>query len=110
MKIKTEVKKIVIYTEEKLSIDNSAAFMEELKAVIDENPGIMLEIDAERLTYISSSGLRVILSILRKCSGNLTVFNVSDEIYEILEVTGFTEMMEVKKKSDLIPEEICEIA
>ena len=54
------------------------------------------EIDAAELEYISSAGLRVLLK-LRKEAGEVTVTNVSPEVYEILDVTGFTSILNVKK-------------
>lgn len=59
-------------------------------------PGMTIMIDAEKLEYISSAGLRVLLR-LRKSEPDLTVINVSPEVYEVLDMTGFTEMLTVKK-------------
>ena len=53
-------------------------------------------LDAQELQYISSAGLRVILR-LKKNYPDLTITNVNSEVYEILEMTGFTEMMTVEK-------------
>ena len=55
-----------------------------------------LILDAEHLTYISSTGLRVILK-LRKRYTNMRVINVSRDIYEIFEMTGFTEIVDIEK-------------
>ena len=54
------------------------------------------EIDASQLEYISSAGLRVLLK-LSKTVGDVTVVNVSPEIYQIFDVTGFTTILNVKK-------------
>ena len=53
-------------------------------------------LDAQSLEYISSAGLRVILRI-RKDHPELRIINVSSDVYEILDMTGFTEMMTVEK-------------
>ena len=55
-----------------------------------------LVLDAQDLEYISSAGLRVILRI-RKEHPELRIVNVNSEVYEILDMTGFTEMMTVEK-------------
>ena len=55
------------------------------------------EIDASELTYILIAGLRVLMK-LRKTVGNVTINNVTSEVYEIFEVTGFTQLMTVNKK------------
>ncbi len=53
-------------------------------------------IDAADLVYISSAGLRVLLRI-RKTYSNLKIINVSTEVYDILDMTGFTQMIDVEK-------------
>lgn len=59
-------------------------------------PHSSLTLDCETLDYISSAGLRVVLR-LRKQEPELRLTNVSPEVYEILSMTGFTEMMPVER-------------
>ena len=57
-----------------------------------------LIIDMEKLVYISSAGLRVLLKaqkIMNK-QGSMTVKNVSSEIKDIFEVTGFDELLNIE--------------
>ena len=75
----------------KIDSNNAAEFEKELMAA---KPA---EIDASQLEYISSAGLRVLLK-LTKAVGDVTVNNVSSEVYEIFDVTGFTEILTVNKK------------
>lgn len=65
-------------------------------------------IDAENLTFISSAGLRVILK-LRKTWADIQIVGVSPEVYEVLEMTGFTEMVKVQKAYRKLSVEGCEI-
>ncbi len=67
-----------------------------------------ITIDAENLEYISSAGLRVILK-LRKLCGDIEVTGVSSAVYEVLEMTGFTEMLTVKKGYRRLSVEGCEV-
>ena len=57
-----------------------------------------VEIDAQELEYISSAGLRALLKLTKESEGKVSVINVSPEIYEIFEDTGFTDILEVKRK------------
>ena len=66
-----------------------------------------LILDAAGLDYISSAGLRVILR-LRKQHPDLRIVNVSSEVYEIFDVTGFTEMMPVERAYRVVSIEGCE--
>lgn len=52
--------------------------------------------DAKGLEYISSSGLRVLLT-LRKRYPDFLLKEVCSEVYEVLEMTGFTKMMTVER-------------
>lgn len=74
----------------KIDSSNAAEFEKEIMSALPT------EIDAAELEYISSAGLRVLLK-LTKAVGDVTVNNVSSGVYEILEVTGFTSILNVKK-------------
>lgn len=78
------------------SVDSSNApqFEEELLCAIS---GDSLTIDAEALTYISSAGLRVLLKVKKALRSDLTMINVSPEVYDILDMTGFTQIFSIQK-------------
>lgn len=67
-----------------------------------------LVIDAEELQYISSAGLRIILR-LKKEYLDLKIVNVSSEIYEIFDMTGFAEMMTIEKAFRKFSVDGCEL-
>ena len=73
---------------------------------IGDNTDIV--IDAENLEYISSAGLRVLMKLRKKINKPLSVINVSRDIYEIFETTGFTELLDVKKAFRKVSAEDCE--
>ena len=64
-------------------------------------------LDAEQLKYISSAGLRVLLH-LKKTNPDLRMINVNSDVYEILEMTGFTEMMQIEKAYRVVSVDGCE--
>ena len=61
-----------------------------------ENQNAEIIFDAKNLEYISSAGLRVLLKI-RKTQNQLIINNVSLDIYELFEITGFSEIMTINK-------------
>lgn len=75
---------------------NSAQVEESLKAAADGKEIASFIVDAKSLDYISSAGLRVILS-LKKQHKDFKVINVRSEVYEVFDMTGFTQMMEIQK-------------
>ena len=53
-------------------------------------------INCEKLEYVSSAGLRVLLALKKKIAGNVTLTNVQELVMEVLEVTGFVDILEIK--------------
>lgn len=92
----------------RVDASNAAEVEKEISAARAAHPGMRPVIDAENLEYISSAGLRILLR-LRKEEADMAVINVSPEVYEILEMTGFTEMMTVKKAYRRLSVDGCEI-
>ncbi len=58
----------------------------------------MLSFDMAELEYISSAGLRVLLSAQKLMSrqGEIKVFHVNETIMEIFEVTGFSDYLTIE--------------
>ena len=54
--------------------------------------------DLEKLDYISSAGLRVLLSAQKTMNkqGKMIVKNASEEVMEIFEVTGFSDILTIE--------------
>jgi anti-sigma B factor antagonist len=62
-------------------------------------PGVTeLVMDFEKLDYISSAGLRVLLSAQKTMNrqGSMKLIHVSESIMEILEVTGFSDILTIE--------------
>ncbi len=87
---------------------NAAEVELEITAAREAYPHTALIMDAEDLVYISSAGLRVVLRLL-KAEPTLKLINVSSDIYDIFDMTGFTEMLPVEKAYRRMSVEGCEI-
>lgn len=81
----------------RLDTNTSPQLEEELKKVIVGLPSLV--IDMGGLEYISSAGLRVLLSAHKamKKQGNMLLKNVREEVLEIFNVTGFSEILDIEK-------------
>lgn len=68
----------------------------ELKASFDGITALIL--DFAEVEYISSAGLRVLLSAHKVMSkkGGMKLTNVSEDIMEIFEVTGFSDILTIE--------------
>ena len=98
MEINTEQKGgvLVALTEDRVDGSNAREFQEALQAVIKDTDNAFL-LNMERLTYISSAGLRVILLVARTLQGKNTKFAVcslSDSVREVFEISGFDKIVE----------------
>ena len=100
----------ILYLELNGRIDSSNADQaeEEIQAIKSAHPDLQSVLDAEHLEYLSSAGLRVILR-MRKDTADLKIINVNTEVYEILDMTGFTDMITVEKAFRRLSLEGCEL-
>ena len=57
-----------------------------------------LILDLKALEYISSAGLRVLLSAQKKMNqiGSMKVINVCDSVMEVFEITGFADILTIE--------------
>ncbi len=93
---KTENGTQTIYLNGHIDSANAADTEAQVKALRAKSTGTKLIIDAEKLEYISSAGLRIILR-LRSDNPDMRIINVSSAVYEIFEMTGFSQMIKVEK-------------
>ena len=82
--------------EGRLDTTTAPEFEEELKADLPETKELTL--DFEKLEYISSAGLRVLLSAQKAIAkhGEMKVIHVNDAIMEIFEITGFSDILTIE--------------
>ena len=69
------------------------------KELKDDIAGVTeLSFDFEKLEYISSAGLRVLLSAqkIMNNQGHMGIRNVNEDIMEIFEVTGFSDILDIE--------------
>ena len=96
MNSKFENNVLTIYMEGNVDTTNAEAVGAEFESIRAEHPEGQLILDLEDLHYISSAGLRQILR-LKKREKDLKLINCSSEVYEVFDMTGFAEMMDISK-------------
>ena len=106
--MKTENGKPVVNLTGRITSANAAAVEQEISAAIGDYAGKALTLDLNDLEYISSAGLRVLLRLRKRFAG-MEMVNVSSDVYEIFEMTGFTEMMPISKAYRSISVDGCEV-
>ena len=98
---------LYIAIEGRIDASNAAVAEEKIFSIKNDNPGKHTVVDADKLEYISSAGLRVILR-LRKEAPQLAIINVAADVYDVFDMTGFTDMVTIEKAYRRMSVEGCE--
>ena len=98
---------LYIAVEGRIDASNAAEAEEKIFKIKNDNPEKHIVVDADKLEYISSAGLRVILR-LRKEEPKLAIINVDADVYEVFDMTGFTDMVTIEKAYKRMSVEGCE--
>ena len=90
----------LIKPEGKLDTVTAPEMEEAIKEIISDVTE--LNLDLEKLEYISSAGLRVLLAAqkIMNGKGEMKVRNVNDAIMEIFDVTGFSDILTIEKAEE----------
>lgn len=105
---RVEEGKLILTLTGTIDSSNSAAVEAAMQALYREQPCESVVLDCDGLEYTTSAGLRVILR-MKQAVDDTVLANVHPELYSILDMTGFTDMMEVKKAYRVISVEGCEV-
>ena len=100
--------KVIVFLEGRIDTNNAAQTEKGIFDAVKDKTGEIV-IDAKKLDYISSAGLRVLMKLRKSINKPLPVINVSRDVYDIFETTGFTELLDVKRAMREIAVEGCEV-
>lgn len=87
---------LTLFFEGELNSYNADVMEKEIDEVLSSSKFQTLNLDFAKLNYISSAGLRIILKIKQKHDDS-HVINANLSVYDVLQMTGFTNIMDVKK-------------
>ena len=100
MDVTYRIDKDILYIaiEGRIDVSNAAEAEEKIFAVKNENNGKHTVIDADKLEYISSAGLRVILKAQKamNAQGSMKLTGVNDSIMEVFDITGFLDILTIE--------------
>ena len=87
---------LAIALEGRLDTTTAPELEAELKASLDSIESLIF--DLEKLEYISSAGLRVLLSAQKIMSrkGGMKIFHVNEIVQEVFKVTGFSAILDIE--------------
>ena len=97
IKQRVENDEVIVAVEGDIDTTTASAFSEALQKAAQD--AMTLVVDFKHVNYISSAGLRVLLSgqkIMNDKKGKMIVRNVNEDIMEVLELTCFTEILTIE--------------
>ena len=96
IEVKRNSEELVIEVGGRLDTTTAPTLDKTINDNINETKNLVL--DLKELQYISSAGLRVLLSAQKKMQsiGSMKVKNVCEEIMEIFEMTGFADILSIE--------------
>ena len=98
---------LYISLEGRIDASNASDVEKKINEIYEGNSCSRTMLDADKLEYISSAGLRIILRLIKK-DPNLTIINVSPEVYDIFDMTGFTDITIIEKAYPRMSVDGCE--
>ena len=99
---------LTIKIEGTIDSNNAESVGNQIDEIRNGNSHTSLVLDFAKLNYISSAGLRQVLRLKKLCP-NFKVINVTSEVYEIFDMTGFSEMMDIEKAFREMSVDGCEV-
>ncbi len=100
--------KLIIFLSGRIDSTNAAELEKQIREALREAPSCeSIELDCDRLEYSTSAGLRMILR-LKQEKDDTVITNVHQDMYYLFELTGFTEMMEIRKAYRVVSVAGCE--
>ena len=93
---KGDAQAVIMELEGRLDTTTAPQLEAELKAVMADANSVCF--DFEKLEYISSAGLRVLLAAQKVMGkkGGMKLHNVCPEIMEVFEITGFSDILTIE--------------
>ena len=89
---------LTLFLEGELNSSNAEDVEKEIDNIMDNASFKSVVFDFDKLSYISSAGLRILLRV-KKEHDDTSVINVNDGVYEVFEMVGFNNVLQVSKKA-----------
>ena len=97
MKYVLKDKILIFYFEGELNSFNSEDVENEIENILNSNDNYKkLVLDLEKLRYISSAGLRIIVK-LKQENDDLKLVKVPEGVYDVFEMVGFQNIVEIER-------------
>lgn len=96
MKNVIENETLTIYLEGEINSLNSEDVEKEIDAIVSKKGFKAIKLDMEKVNYISSAGLRIIVR-LKQSYDDTSLVKVPEDVYDIFEMVGFGNLVSIEK-------------
>lgn len=87
---------LTITLEGRIDSGNADETESQIMSCVEESGAQEIVLDAIDLVYISSAGLRIIMKLLKRMK-RVSLINASPAVYDVFDMTGISQMMDVRK-------------
>lgn len=96
MKFTVENETLVLFFEGELNSYNSEEVEKEIEKITKESSFKSIMLDLEKLNYISSAGLRIIVRLKQQCD-QTSIRKPSKSVMDIFKMVGFENLIKIEK-------------
>lgn len=96
MKHVLENDKLTFFLEGELNSSNAEDVEREIDDIISKNSFKGIVLNLEKLSYISSAGLRIIVR-LKQLYDDVSIVKVNNDVYNIFEMVGFHKIIDIER-------------
>ena len=87
---------LTIFLKGDIDAQNAADLQQEIFEILDAEEFDKLILDAGKVDYISSAGLKLLLVAKKKTGGKMSVANATPFVRDILKMAGFQHFMDIE--------------
>ena len=100
--------KLIISLAGEINSMNASEVKEKIIQLREAHPVKSIVLDCDRLQFTSSAGLRIFLKLKQEVD-DTSIINAHPALYDVFDMTGFTDMMDVQKAYRVFDVEGCEV-
>lgn len=87
---------LTLYLEGHIDAANAPDVEDDINTLVDELSPARVQLDGSSLIYLSSAGLRIVMRLLKR-GQDVRITNVTPEVYDVLDMTGISEIVPVTR-------------
>ena len=107
MEKKLQGNRLIVFLPDRIGEGNAQQIKDELVLMVEENKEKDIVLNCSELKYISSAGLRSLLTAQKRKKSKIRLEKVSKQVREILDVTGFSDIFDVEEPVKIVKLEDC---